>query len=129
MRTIAKYLLVVFMLINIFIVFSGKTWIYQGISITYLKGHTSSYINDFIHFPSNTIAIEKHQEWLVSKNYNKLELPEFITELNEELGTVAFIVIQNDSIQYEQYWNGYFWPASKITFCMLTKYYHQTNIL
>ena len=118
MRTILKYLLVVFVLINIFIVFSGKIWIYQGIAITYLKGYTSSYINDFVHFPANTITSGKHQEWLVSKNYNKVKLPKFITEINDDLETVAFIVIQNDSIQYEQYWHGYSADSMSNSFSM-----------
>ncbi len=107
MKKVFKYLLVFFLLINLFIVLSGKTWLYKAISITYLKGYTSSYIDDFIYFPADTINAGQHQEWLVSKNYNKNEFPEFINEVNEEFETVALVVIKNDSIQYEEYWHGY----------------------
>ena len=80
---------------------------YKAISITYLKGHTSSYIHDFVHFPANAIKAGTHQEWEISKDYNKASLPDFIKPINETLETVAFIVIVNDSIQYEKYWHGY----------------------
>ena len=95
------------MALNLLILISGKSWMYEAISITYLKGHQSSYIHDFIHFPANTIQVSEHQEWATADNYNKAQLPEFIKPINENLETVAFMVIINDSIQYEEYWHGY----------------------
>jgi CubicO group peptidase (beta-lactamase class C family) len=81
--------------------------LYKAISITYLKGNTSSYINDFIYLPSNTINSGKHKKWGISKDYNKANLPELIKPVNESLETVAFLVIINDSIHFEKYWHGY----------------------
>jgi len=107
MKTIFKHLLIVFILINLLIILSGNSWMYKAISITYLKGYTSSYIDDFVHFPANTIETGTHQEWGIANNYNKEELPEFINEVNEKLETVAFMVIKSDSIIFEEYWHGY----------------------
>ncbi len=118
MKKIFKYLFILFLLSNLFIFFSGKTWIYKGVFITYLKGHFSSYIYDFVHFPANTIKAGKHQEWLISKNYNKSDLPKFINNTNKELETIAFIIIQNDSIQYEEYWHGYSADSMSNSFSM-----------
>ena len=97
MKKALKYLLLIFVGLNLLIILSGKTWMYKAISITYFKGHSSSYIHDYIHFPANTIESGKHQEWLVSSNYNKANLPPFIQDLNDSLETTAFMVIQNDS--------------------------------
>ena len=118
MKNIFKYLFLFFFLINLFIFLSGKEWIYKGISITYLKGYTSSYINDYIYFPSKIINNGKQQEWLVSKNYNKSKLPEKINNLNERLETIAFMVIQNDSIKHEEYWSGYSADSMSNSFSM-----------
>ena len=107
MKTVFKYLLIIFILINLLIILSGNSWMYKAISITYLKGYTSSYIDDFVHFPANTIETGTHQEWGIANNYNKEELPEFINKVNEELETVAFMVIKSDSIIFEEYWHGY----------------------
>ena len=107
MKTVFKYLLIIFILINLLIILSGKSWMYKAISITYLKGYTSSHIDDFVHFPANTIETGTHQEWEIANNYNKEELPEFINEVNEELETVAFMIIKSDSIIFEEYWQGY----------------------
>ena len=107
MKKVLKYLLIIFVALNLLILISGKSWMYKAISITYLKGYTSSYIDDFVHFPANTIETGAHQAWGIASDYNKAELPEFINPINDSLETVAFIVIKNDSIVFEEYWYGY----------------------
>ena len=113
-----KYLLIIFVLLNLLIVLSGKSWLYKAISITYLKGHPSSYIHDFIHFPANTIESGTHQKWVIANNYNTAELPDFIKPVNDNLETVAFMVIKNDSILFEKYWRGYSADSMSNSFSM-----------
>ncbi|MDB0027245.1 beta-lactamase family protein [Flavobacteriales bacterium] len=113
-----KYILAIFVILNLLIILSGKSWLYKAVSVTYLKGHKSLYIDDYIHFPSNTIKDGNHQEWLVSKEYNKGQLPEFIKPINDKLGTVAYLVIKNDSIIFEEYWSGYSADSSSNSFSM-----------
>ena len=122
MKKIVKYLLFIIIAINLLILISGKSWIYKAISITYLKGHTSSYIHDFVHFPANTIEAGTYEEWLIAKDYNKVNLPEFIKPTNKELETVAFLVIINDSITYEEYWHGYSEDSASNSFSMSKSY-------
>jgi len=113
-----KYLLIIFILLNLLIVLSGKGWLYKAISITYLKGYPSSYIHDFVHFPSNTIEAGTHQKWAIADNYNTAKLPDFIKPVNDSLETVAFMVIVNDSIQFEKYWHGYSTDTMSNSFSM-----------
>ncbi|TPE43820.1 serine hydrolase domain-containing protein [Pontibacter mangrovi] len=47
------------------------------------------------------------QEWPLAKKYNLVQLPQEMEKLNEELESVAFLVVKDDSILYEQYWDGY----------------------
>ena len=107
MKTVFKCFVIIFILINLLVILSGRNWMYKAISITYLKGYTSSYIHDFMYFPANTIEPGAHKKWEIANNYNKEELPEFINEVNEKLETIAFMVIKSDSIIFEEYWHGY----------------------
>ena len=118
MKKIGWGLLLCFVVFNIFIVLSGKGWIYRAVSITYFKGKTSSYIDDFVHFPSVKINSGKHQEWPVSRLYNSKKLPNFINKRNNDLETTAFLVIINDSIKYEKYWHGYSADSMSNSFSM-----------
>ena len=107
MQKVFKLFFIIIIIINLFVFLSGKNWLYKGVAITYLKGYTSSYIDDFIYFPSNKIKAGNHQPWEIAKNYNKTKLPDSLPSINTELETTALMIIINDSIHYENYWYGY----------------------
>ena len=68
MNKLFKVTLFIVIIVNLFIILSGKNWLYKGIAITYLKGYHSSYIDDFVHFPSNEIKAGEHEAWLIMAN-------------------------------------------------------------
>ena len=45
--------------------------------------------------------------WNLHVNYNHSEIPKDFESYNKKSGTVAFLVIKNDSILFEKYYNGY----------------------
>lgn len=53
------------------------------------------------------IASDDPFEWPVSKTYNQFEFSQQQRDSLEHYSTVAFLVIQNDSILYEEYWDDY----------------------
>jgi CubicO group peptidase (beta-lactamase class C family) len=46
-------------------------------------------------------------DWKYAKDYNKYEIPETERKYIEKQKTVSFLVIQNDSVKYEEYWDGW----------------------
>lgn len=52
-------------------------------------------------------APRRSQPWPVAADYNKVSLPEDLEQLHLDIQSVAFLLIHNDSILYEQYWDGY----------------------
>ena len=83
------------------ILISGNTYIYKTLFYTYPG------IDDINIFNTRIINDSGPQPWPVSALYNKIKLSdELINELirNE---SVAFLVIKNDSVLYEQYWDNY----------------------
>lgn len=52
-------------------------------------------------------ASQQAQPWPLARTYNDMALPAELVKLHKELSSVAFLIIQNDSILYEQYWDGY----------------------
>ena len=88
-------------------------YVFKGIKSVYLKGHTSAYIDDYSEFPNRKIeAPAVAQPWPIHNNYNEIAPTEELNRINDELGTVAFLIIKNDSIWYENYAEGY-GPDSK----------------
>lgn len=88
--------------VNVYIVTTSSYYIYYALYYQFAD------IDDYKLFPNRTISpSENPQEWELSKNYNKKNLPKETLEMLEELNSVAFLVIQNDSLLFEKYWDGY----------------------
>jgi CubicO group peptidase (beta-lactamase class C family) len=98
-------LLILVVLFNLFIVFTGKYYLYAGIADTYLRGRLTPAIDEYYHFENRTIQNGTVQEWPNGKNYNGKQLATQYEEKNKRLGTVAYIVIKNDSVRFEKYYD------------------------
>lgn len=86
----------------------GYGYIFKGISTTYLTGHKTAFIDDYPYFENNVVQnSEKVQEWPLNEEYNSVEATSTLDSLNQELETAAFLIIKNDSLWFEKYYNGY----------------------
>ncbi len=78
-------------------------YIFKGIQSTYLQGHLTAHIDDHKFFDNRKIEAGTPQPWPQHKNYNQFDLSKELQEKNEAAGTIAFLIIKNDSILYERY--------------------------
>jgi CubicO group peptidase (beta-lactamase class C family) len=100
-KGILIFLLSVIILFSAFAVVSRKTYLFKAVYYNFAG------IDDYKIFTNNKVANGKSQPWAVSALYNKIDSPDTLNELLEELKTVAVLVIKNDSLVYEKYWDGY----------------------
>ena len=105
-------------------------YIIKGVRVVYMTGHTTAYIDDYVHFENDTIyAGGPSWQWPKHKEYNTATETEDLKKVNALYETVAFVIIKNDSIWYENYWWDYgpdsrsnsFSMAKSITTAMLGK--------
>lgn len=85
----------------------GYSYIFNGISKTYLKGKMSAHIDDGKFFSYNLITAGNPVPWEKHPEYNKTPLPENIVEDLNHSNTASFLVVKNGKLIHEQYWNGY----------------------
>lgn len=107
LKIIGKLLIIIFVVLNLAIVASGKTYIYKALACTYMKGRTGADIDNYLFFENREIKAGTPQEWSVSKSYNKKTIPEKYMPKLEKMKTISFMIVKNDSIVHEQYWEGY----------------------
>ena len=79
----------------------------RAVKTVYLKGHTTAFLEDYKEFPNRTIQKGTAQPWAVSKAYNSVPATDKLNTTHKKLQTVAFLVIKNDSIWHESYFDGY----------------------
>ena len=80
---------------------SGRTYLFKAVYYNYAG------IDDYKIFDNNTVGSGLAQPWPVSGSYNKINCPDTLSQLLIKLKTVALLVIKNDSMLYEKYWDGY----------------------
>jgi CubicO group peptidase (beta-lactamase class C family) len=82
-------------------------YLLRAVKTIYLKGHTTAFLEDYKEFPNRTIQKGTAQPWAVSKAYNSVPATEKLNSIHKNLQTAAFLIIKNDSIWHESYFDGY----------------------
>ncbi len=88
-------------------VLTGNGHLGKGLANTYLKGRSGPSIDEYRIFPNRVVEKGLTQPWPLSSQYNKKALPNELAEKFELYETIAFVVIKNDSLLHEEYWDGY----------------------
>jgi CubicO group peptidase (beta-lactamase class C family) len=87
--------------VNVAILVTGNSYIYKALVFNYVN------IDDLDLFPTRAITNGTPQPWKISDAYNKGKLPDSVRAELEKLQSVAYLVIKDDAICYEEYWDHY----------------------
>lgn len=102
-----KWLLILIVILNILILVSGKTYLYKGFANTYLKGRVTASIDEYKIFDNRIVKAGSTQDWALGKDYNTSKIPSPYLNNMERMKTIAYLIIKDDSIRHEEYWDGY----------------------
>ena len=106
-KKILRWTFIIVVLLNIAVFISGKQYLYKAIANTYLMGRASPAIDEYKIFDNAEVKNGSFQQWPLSKFYNSVKVAAALQEKMNYYGSVSFLVIKNDSIRYEQYWENY----------------------
>ncbi len=106
-KWVGYIILAILIILNLVIIITGRFYIYKAVANTYLKGRSGPSIDEYGIFPNRIVKTGTPRPWPVSKDYNKKSIyPRYLADF-VRLQTEAFVIIKNDSICFEQYWDGY----------------------
>lgn len=107
-KKILKWLIGLTVLVVISAYIFDYDYILKGIRVVYFTGHVTAFIDDYPYFENDTIhKAPKTDVWPLDMAYNSASPTNRLTNTNEQFGTVAYLIIKNDSIYYEWYADGY----------------------
>jgi CubicO group peptidase (beta-lactamase class C family) len=93
--------LIVFVSVNVAIQITGSSYVYKALIYMYAD------IDDLDVFETRIVENAKPQPWPVSTSYNQKKLPDALQSELVKNKSIAFLVIKDDSICHEQYWDHY----------------------
>jgi CubicO group peptidase (beta-lactamase class C family) len=121
MRFLKKFLIwftgILLLLVVLMYVFKVD-YLLKAIRTIYLNGHTTAFLEDYQYFDNRTIEKGIGQPWKISKGYNSVQPTGALEKMHKETGTVAFLIIKNDSIWNESYYDNYTKDSKSNSFSM-----------
>ncbi len=122
MRIIKKILLWLVLILAFVVVLAylfDVDYLLKAFRTIYVKGHTTAYLEDYKEFDNRIIAKSNlAQPWAIHKAYNQVKATPKLEQLHQSLGTVAFLIIKNDSLWYENYYDGFDKDSKSNSFSM-----------
>lgn len=101
LRRLLYFFLVVVIVFSGYAFLSGKTWMFKEVVYNFAD------IDDYKIFTNNTVVTGRPQPWNTAAAFNKVTMPDSLARLLTQLQSIGVAVIKNDSLLYEQYWDGY----------------------
>ncbi len=83
---------------------TGNSYLLRGICSTYLIGENSATITDKKYFSTRTVKAGEYIPWEITDNYKEKTLSQNLRSTLEKHESIAFLVLQDGKIDYEEYW-------------------------
>ncbi|MCK5872716.1 MAG: serine hydrolase [Methylococcales bacterium] len=108
LKTLFKWFSILVFSIVIALYATGYSYLIKAVRTIYLTGHTTAYLEDYSKFDNRGIPKSTQpQPWPLHKNYNTVEATDTLKATHKQLRTIAYLIIKNDSIWHESYFDGF----------------------
>ena len=107
MSKILKWVFIIITSLILLLYAFNIEYLIKGVRTIYLTGNNTAFISDYEYFDNREIANSIPEPWPIHKNFNQFIETEELKVLNEQRETKSFLVIKNDSIVFEKYYDGY----------------------
>lgn len=107
LKKILLSFLIIIALAILGLIVTGNAHILNGITKTWLIGKSKPDIDDMKYFDLREIKNGEFQPWEKAADYNSKKLSQQLLDDIKTYGTTAFLVIHNDQIISEHYWENY----------------------
>ncbi|MFD2892274.1 serine hydrolase domain-containing protein [Flavobacterium chuncheonense] len=118
LKNFFKWFAIVLVSIIVLMYIFDVDYLLRAVRTVYFNGHSTAFLEDYKYFPNREIKKGVAQPWTLAKDYNTIEATETLEKTHKELETVAFMIVQNDSIFHESYYDGYGKDSKSNSFSM-----------
>ncbi|MEH6658827.1 serine hydrolase [Leeuwenhoekiella marinoflava] len=97
-------------------------YLIKAVRTIYFTGHTTAYLEDYKKFDNATISSGTAQPWPKATRYNTYTLSDSLMNIHQKFGSIAYVVIKNDSLVFEDYYDGFSQGSKSNSFSMAKSY-------
>ena len=122
LKKLLKWLIILSILLVSVLYITDTDYLLKAVRTIYLKGHTTAFLEDYHEFDNRAIENGIPQPWPIHKHYNTVSESERLVKTNTDYGTIAYVIIKNDSIWFENYYDGFDEDSKSNSFSMAKSY-------
>ena len=123
LKKLLKFLVILFGLVIIVLYITDTDYLLKAVRTIYLNGHSTAFLEDYKYFDNKEVkASDNPEPWPNHKDYNSVEPTDELSKANKDWGTIAYVIIKNDSIWFEEYYDGFGEDSKSNSFSMAKSY-------
>lgn len=122
LKKLIKWLAIIIGLLIVGLYITDTDYLIKAVRTIYLQGYTTAYLEDYKKFDNQVVENETPQPWPNHKNYNSVKETKGLDSINKTNGTIAYVIIKNDSIWFENYYDGFNENSQSNSFSMAKSY-------
>jgi CubicO group peptidase (beta-lactamase class C family) len=115
-------ILFIFIFVNGVILCSGRWYLYKAIGTTYLQGKGGPSATEYEIFENRKVNATNPKPWPLSNHYNSGQLSPFLDSVMKKVDATALVIIKNDTLIHEQYWDHFSDTSHTNSFSMAKSY-------
>ena len=122
-KKLIRSIIILFGLLIGILYLTDTDYLLKAVRTIYMRGHTTAYLEDYKHFDNQTIVVSNNpQPWPNHQAYNSVKSTEKLSQAHKDWGTIAYVIIKNDSIWFEEYHDGFNEDSKSNSFSMAKSY-------
>ena len=122
LKKLLKVLVVLFGLLIATLYITDTDYLIKAVRTIYMRGYTTAFLDDYKKFDNQEVENGTPQPWPNHKDYNSVKETSTLDKANKDWGTIAYVIIKNDSIWFENYYDGYNKDSKSNSFSMAKSY-------
>ncbi len=122
LKKLLKWIIILFGILIAVLYITDTDYLIKAVRTIYLQGYTTAYLEDYKKFDNQIIKNSTPQPWPNHKNYNSAKETKALDSINKVNGTIAYLIIKNDSIWFENYSDGFNENSQTNSFSMAKSY-------
>ena len=97
-------------------------YLLKAVRTIYAKGYTTAFLEDYKEFDNAVVKNDMPEPWPVHEAYNSVQETDALIDYHKSTGTIAYIIIKNDSVWFENYYDGFDKNSKSNSFSMAKSY-------
>lgn len=122
LKKFLKWILILSALTVAILYLTDTDYLLKAVRTIYFQGETTAFLEDYKEFDNEIVENGTPQPWPIHVQYNSVKETETLQKLNKDLETIAYVIIKNDSLYFENYYEGFDENSKSNSFSMAKSY-------